>query len=90
MQSVSEQPSPNPPGTAAALPKRPLPQFDVASARPCDGTGGTTPARYDATGRVTANCEDALKKQLGLKLKISKRPQPVLVIDHMEEKPAEN
>jgi uncharacterized protein (TIGR03435 family) len=34
--------------------------------------------------------EDALRKQLGLELKISKKPQPVLVIDHMLEKPIEN
>jgi uncharacterized protein (TIGR03435 family) len=34
--------------------------------------------------------EDAIRKQLGLELKISKRPQPVLVIDHMLEQPMEN
>jgi uncharacterized protein (TIGR03435 family) len=33
---------------------------------------------------------DALEKQLGLKLEMGKRPYPVFVIDHMEEKPAEN
>jgi uncharacterized protein (TIGR03435 family) len=33
---------------------------------------------------------DALNKQLGLKLESQKRPVPVLVIDHMEEKPTEN
>jgi uncharacterized protein (TIGR03435 family) len=32
----------------------------------------------------------AIEKQLGLKLEVTKRPQPVLVIDHMEEKPSEN
>ncbi len=33
---------------------------------------------------------DAVSKQLGLKLEKQKRPVPVLVIDHIEEKPTEN
>jgi uncharacterized protein (TIGR03435 family) len=33
---------------------------------------------------------DAISKQLGLKLEKTKRPYPVLVIDHMEETPTEN
>jgi len=33
---------------------------------------------------------EALQKQLGLKLELEKRPMPVLVIDHVEDKPAEN
>jgi uncharacterized protein (TIGR03435 family) len=33
---------------------------------------------------------DALSKQLGLKLEQQKRPMPVLVIDHVEQKPTEN
>jgi len=33
---------------------------------------------------------DAVSKQLGLKLEIRKRLLPVVVIDHMEEKPLEN
>jgi uncharacterized protein (TIGR03435 family) len=33
---------------------------------------------------------DAVNKQLGLKLVKQKRPLPVLVIDHIEEKPTEN
>jgi uncharacterized protein (TIGR03435 family) len=33
---------------------------------------------------------DAIKKQLGLKLEVQKRPQPVLVIDHIQQKPTEN
>jgi uncharacterized protein (TIGR03435 family) len=33
---------------------------------------------------------DAISKQLGLKLELQKRPMPVLVIDHVERKPAEN
>jgi uncharacterized protein (TIGR03435 family) len=33
---------------------------------------------------------EAVQKQLGLKLELEKRPLPVLVIDHIEEKPTEN
>jgi uncharacterized protein (TIGR03435 family) len=33
---------------------------------------------------------DAISKQLGLKLDKQKRPMPVLVIDHVEEKPTDN
>lgn len=33
---------------------------------------------------------EAIEKQLGLKLETHKRPEPVLVIDHIEEKPVEN
>ena len=33
---------------------------------------------------------EAVRKQLGLKLEMRKRMLPVLVIDHIEEKPAEN
>jgi uncharacterized protein (TIGR03435 family) len=33
---------------------------------------------------------DALTKQLGLKLEMQKRPTPVLVIDHVDQKPTDN
>jgi len=33
---------------------------------------------------------DAIESQLGLKLEMRKRPLPVLVIDHIEEKPTDN
>jgi uncharacterized protein (TIGR03435 family) len=33
---------------------------------------------------------DAVNKQLGVKLEMHKRPMPVLVIDHIEEKPTDN
>jgi uncharacterized protein (TIGR03435 family) len=33
---------------------------------------------------------DAVSRQLGLKLEMQKRPMPVLVIDHAEEKPTDN
>ena len=33
---------------------------------------------------------NAIEKQLGLKLEKHKRPEPVFVIDHIEEKPTDN
>jgi uncharacterized protein (TIGR03435 family) len=55
--------------------------------------GGPAPARVgdgasDPIGGVTLF--DAFQKQLGLKLEQRKRTLPVFVIDHMEDKPAEN
>jgi uncharacterized protein (TIGR03435 family) len=42
----------------------------------------------DPIGGVTLF--EALEKQLGLKLMVQKRPVSVLVIDHIEQKPADN
>jgi len=42
----------------------------------------------DPNGSLTL--PEALQKQLGLKLDMEKRPLPVLVIDHVEDKPTEN
>jgi uncharacterized protein (TIGR03435 family) len=42
----------------------------------------------DPNGSVTL--PEAMQKQLGLKLEMGKRPLPVLVIDHIDEKPADN
>lgn len=54
-------------------------------------------ARFDpnaASGASDPNgslsLPEALQKQLGLKLEMEKRPLPVLVVDHVEEKPTEN
>lgn len=33
---------------------------------------------------------EAIDKQLGLKLEMQKRPVPVFVIDHLDEKPTDN
>jgi uncharacterized protein (TIGR03435 family) len=49
-----------------------------------NATSGTT----DPNGSATL--PEALQKQLGLKLEIGKRPIPVLVIDHVEDKPSAN
>jgi uncharacterized protein (TIGR03435 family) len=49
---------------------------------------GVTPAASEPNGAVTLF--EAVEKQLGLKLEAQKRPVPVLVIDHVEQKPTEN
>ncbi len=55
----------------------------AAGASPGAATGASEP-----NGAVSLF--DALTKQLGLKLEMQKRPMPVLVIDHIDEKPADN
>jgi len=55
------------------------------------GGGGGTPgaaAASDPSGGISLY--DAISRQLGLKLEMQKRPMPVLVIDHIEQKPADN
>jgi len=56
--------------------------------------GAAPPAPGDASTPSDPNgaisLQDALYKQLGLKLVMEKRPVPMLVIDHLEEKPTDN
>jgi uncharacterized protein (TIGR03435 family) len=52
------------------------------------GAGAGLPAASVPSGAISLF--DALNKQLGLKLELHKRPMPVLVIDHVEEKPTDN
>jgi uncharacterized protein (TIGR03435 family) len=52
------------------------------------GGGPAAGASSDPSGAVSLF--DALEKQLGLKLEKHQRPEPVLVIDHIEEKPTDN
>jgi uncharacterized protein (TIGR03435 family) len=54
------------------------------------GGGGSSPdgSASDPSGALTLF--DAVNRQLGLKLEKQRRPAPVLVIDHIEEKPTEN
>jgi uncharacterized protein (TIGR03435 family) len=49
---------------------------------------GAVPTAADPNGALSIF--DAVSKQLGLKLELHKRPTPVLVIDHVEEKPTDN
>lgn len=51
---------------------------------PSAGSGGLS----DPNGEISLF--SAIDKQLGLKLEMHKRPEPVLVIDHIEEKPTAN
>ncbi len=56
------------------------------------GEGGPAPSETamasDPSGTLTIF--EAVEKQLGLKLEMQKRPMPIIVIDHLEEKPTEN
>jgi uncharacterized protein (TIGR03435 family) len=55
---------------------------------------GQAPGQPGAVGASDPNAalslEDAVSKQLGLKLELEKRPAPVLVIDHVERQPTDN
>jgi len=59
------------------------------------GVGGQAPPS-DAGGETATDPNgavpfyDAVSKQLGLKLVKEKRPEPVLVIDHIDEQPTPN
>jgi|ERR1017187_331460 uncharacterized protein (TIGR03435 family) len=63
-------------------------QLQTGGASGGDAGAGGVPAASDPNGAVSLF--DAINKQLGLKLEMHKRPMPVLVIDHIEEKPTEN
>jgi uncharacterized protein (TIGR03435 family) len=62
--------------------------MSVAGPRPADAAGSPVPTASDPTGTYTIF--EALEKQLGLKLEKDKRSAPVIVIDHLEQKPTEN
>ncbi len=50
--------------------------------------GGGVPLASEPTGAVSIF--EAMEKQLGLKLEMHKRPMPVIVIDHLEQRPTDN
>jgi len=50
-------------------------------------SGGAALAASEPTGAISL--PEALDRQLGLKLELQKRPMPVLVFDHIAEKPIE-
>jgi uncharacterized protein (TIGR03435 family) len=50
--------------------------------------GDGVPSASDPSGAYTLF--EAVEKQLGLKLEMQKRPMPVIVIDHIEQKPTDN
>ena len=49
--------------------------------------GGAALAASEPNGAISL--PEALDRQLGLKLELQKRPMPVLVFDHIAEKPVE-
>jgi uncharacterized protein (TIGR03435 family) len=55
-----------------------------------DSLKGTAQAGGAADPNGAISFPEAVSKQLGLKLELEKRPAPVLVIDHVEQKPIEN
>jgi len=66
--------------------------FSIAMAMPPapprGGDAGAAPSAAEPTPGVTLF--EAVEKQLGLKLVAQKRPMPVIVIDHIEQKPTDN
>ncbi|HET9399680.1 MAG TPA: TIGR03435 family protein [Candidatus Acidoferrales bacterium] len=61
------------------------PTGDAAAA---GGGGGGAGVASDPNGALSLM--DAMNKQLGIKMEMRKRKLPVLVIDHVEEKPTDN
>ena len=66
----------------------PMPMMPQARAGDANPAGSAVPTASDPTGTYTIF--EALEKQLGLKLEKDKRNMPVIVIDHLEQKPTEN
>jgi uncharacterized protein (TIGR03435 family) len=67
----------------------PIPPRMLAASGSHDGPrGGRAALSADPVGGISLF--DAMEKQLGLKLEKHKRPEPVFVIDHIEEKPTDN
>jgi uncharacterized protein (TIGR03435 family) len=67
-----------------AMPVRPPGGGEAGGGAP----GAPMPAAPDPTGGYTIFA--AIEKQLGLKLEQQKRPMPITVIDHIEQRPSEN
>lgn len=63
-------------------------QSGAASNSGSGASEGSVPAASEPNGAVSFF--DAINKQLGVKLEMHKRMMPVLVIDHIEEKPTDN
>jgi uncharacterized protein (TIGR03435 family) len=69
------------------MPARP-PEAGGGAGMAGGGGGAPMPAAAEPTGGQTIF--EAIEKQLGLKLEKGKRSLPVIVIDHLEQKPTEN
>jgi len=57
---------------------------------PAEAAGGAGGSAQAADPSSAISLQEAIDKQLGLKLEQQKNPGTVLVIDHVEEKPTEN
>jgi len=55
-----------------------------------EGGGAGSPVPEASLPSGALSLFDAMTKQLGLKLEMQKRPTPVLVIDHVNQKPTDN
>jgi len=55
---------------------------------PKPASGGDASTAAEPSGAISLF--DAINKQLGLKLEKQRRPEPALVIDHIDDKPTEN
>jgi uncharacterized protein (TIGR03435 family) len=65
--------------------------LSFSKARQLPGNNGSAPGVGEASDPNGAlSVQEALEKQLGLKLVTRQRTLPVLVIDHIEERPSEN
>jgi uncharacterized protein (TIGR03435 family) len=65
--------------------------LSFSKVRQLQGSNASLPGVGDASDPNGAlSVQDAMERQLGLKLTMRKRPVPVLVIDRIEEKPSEN
>jgi uncharacterized protein (TIGR03435 family) len=63
-------------------------QTGASSTGGAGATDGGVPVASEPNGALSFF--DAINKQLGVKLEMHRRPMPVLVIDHIEEKPTDN
>jgi uncharacterized protein (TIGR03435 family) len=63
---------------------------NLANAGGRGGDAGPAGAAAASEPNGAISLFDAVEKQLGLKLELQKRPMPVIVIDHLEQKPMDN
>jgi uncharacterized protein (TIGR03435 family) len=64
--------------------------LSFSSADLTKGAGGAAGTNGASEPNGALSLIDAVNKQMGLKLEKVKRPVPVLVIDHIDEKPTDN
>jgi len=70
--------------------QRPMMAMRMGPGGPAGGPPGEGPAAASDPMGGGYTIFEAVEKQLGLKLESQKRPLPVIVIDHIEQKPTEN